>query len=64
MGALQATLELISTSPTLIDSIDSIILCGLTMHGQTLVDTALKVYFGEKTTKEVYDIYETLATYS
>ena len=37
---------------------------GLTMNGQTLVDTAAGGYFGDKTAEEVYDIYETLATNS
>ena len=37
---------------------------GLTMHGQTLVDTVAEGYFGDKTVKEVYDIYEMLATNS
>ena len=37
---------------------------GLTLHGQTLVDTAAGGYFGDKTAEEVYDIYELLATNS
>ena len=37
---------------------------GLTMDGQTLVDTALSGYFGGKKAEEVYDIYEMLATNS
>ena len=35
---------------------------GLTMHEQTLVDIATGDYFGDKTAKEVHDIYEMLAT--
>ena len=37
---------------------------GLTMHGQTLVDTAAGGYFGDKTAEEVYDIYKMVATNS
>ena len=34
---------------------------GLTLTGQTLVDTAAEGYYGDKTVEEVREIYEMLA---